>query len=252
MLANPLAYEAPDPVASYRVPYFLGDRDPEPTDERGIISFSCESEQVTTVELDSRGLDLEKLGSSAQSHLLRDRQAAPRRHVASLLGDRHRDALAPLGAATTKHFATSASLLTGAKAVGAFTALIVGLIGALHGYSPTFAEGDRYSTRLGVSSRCVCLQPITPLVPPVSRAVVRDSFVPETSNTSARAAVVGSSSVLTVSLPSRGCFSTLPGVQLLAFCACSFRSPSVTNGEFSACGQVLTTGHGRSSRRSCE
>ncbi len=69
MLANPLAYEAPDPVASYRVPYFLGDRDPEPSDERGITSFSCEREQVTTVELGSGGLNLEELGSSAQSHL---------------------------------------------------------------------------------------------------------------------------------------------------------------------------------------
>lgn len=63
MLANPLAYEAPDPIASYRVPYFLGDRDPEPSDEPGITSFSCEREQVTTVNLRSCSLDFEELGS---------------------------------------------------------------------------------------------------------------------------------------------------------------------------------------------
>lgn len=81
-----------------------------------------------------------------------------------LLRSGHRDALAALGAATTKNFTSAARLLASAKAMGALAALVVGLVGALHGNSPDpgadriqatglVAEGDRYSSNVAKSRR---------------------------------------------------------------------------------------------------
>jgi hypothetical protein len=74
-------------------------------------------------------LDGDELGTSSEPHLLGD--AA--RHACLLLGDRHRDTLASLRTTATKDFTTTTGLLTGAEAVRALAALIVGLIRTLHG-----------------------------------------------------------------------------------------------------------------------
>src|SRR5690349_12428985 len=69
---QPLAHEAPDSIPNDRVPYFLGDRDPESSDEPGIITFSRKRQDMTSVELLSFLLDLHELGTTADPHLLRD------------------------------------------------------------------------------------------------------------------------------------------------------------------------------------
>jgi hypothetical protein len=70
--AQPLANKPLDPIPNDRVPYFLGDRDSEPSDELGITPFSCEREHVPSVQLRAVSLDLEVLGASPEPHLFRD------------------------------------------------------------------------------------------------------------------------------------------------------------------------------------
>src|SRR3954470_22138238 len=69
-------------------------------------------------------------------------------HVAtSLLRGRHRDALTTLGATATQDFASTTGLLARAKPVGALAALVVRLIGALHGWSSSSSRSTRSSRR---------------------------------------------------------------------------------------------------------
>src|SRR5882757_5012867 len=63
-----------------------------------------------------------------------------------LLRDRDRDPLAPLGTAAAEDFTTAAGLLAGSEPLGALAALIMWLIGTLHGVTPPCGEGDRYSS----------------------------------------------------------------------------------------------------------
>lgn len=146
MEPHPLAHKPLDPITDDRVADFLGHRDPEPADRPGIISHSSKYQDVTPVQLLAFALDREELGSSPEPHLLGD--AAGHR---LLLGDGHRDALATLGAAATKHLATTTGLLASTEAVRAFAALVMRLIRALHGMTPAFADRDRYSTMSRVS-----------------------------------------------------------------------------------------------------
>src|SRR5688572_31726535 len=74
------------------------------------------------------------------------------RLIELLLRDRHRNAFAALCATATQHLATTTGLLAGTKTVRPFAALVMRLIRTLHGFSPAFAERDRYSLASGVSS----------------------------------------------------------------------------------------------------
>jgi hypothetical protein len=58
-----------------------------------------------------------------------------------LLRDRDRDPLAPLGASATEDFTAAAGLLARTEPVGALAALIVRLVGTLHGWDSTLRGG---------------------------------------------------------------------------------------------------------------
>src|SRR5690349_20232301 len=87
-------------------------------------------------------LNGDELSTFAEPHLFRN--AA---HRNSLLGDRHRDALATLRATATKDFTTTTGLLARTETVSAFAALVVRLVRTLaHGITPaSFSGADRYS-----------------------------------------------------------------------------------------------------------
>src|SRR5438445_4996020 len=73
--------------------------------------------------------------------------------AALLLRDRDRDPLAALGAPATEHLAPPARLLTGAKSMGALAALVVRLVGTLHGtVLGCLRNADRYSTTTCLST----------------------------------------------------------------------------------------------------
>ena len=82
----------------------------------------------------------------------------------SLLGDRHRDPLAALGTATAEHLAATTRLLASAETVRALSALVVWLIGTLHGISPAIADRDRYSTARTLSTHGVGSSKLVDLV----------------------------------------------------------------------------------------
>ncbi len=97
----------------------------------------------------SRLLDRDEFGTFTEAHLFRD---APTHCL--LLGGRHRDALAPLGAAAAENLTASTGLLAGTESVRALAALVMRLVGTLaHCNSPGFAERDRYAIGRGVSRR---------------------------------------------------------------------------------------------------
>ena len=125
MEAKPFSQQALDPISNDRVPYFLGDRDAKSSDKLGIISFSRKRQDVAPVELLAISLDFDVVRTSTEPHLLRDAAHA------LLLGDRHRDAFATLGATATKHLATTTGLLAGTEAVRPFAALVMRLIRTL-------------------------------------------------------------------------------------------------------------------------
>ena len=103
---------------------------------------------MTSVVLVSRLLDRDELGTFTEAHLFRD---APTHCL--LLGGRHRDALAPLGAAAAENLTASTGLLASTESVRALAALVMRLIRTLHGDTPGFAERDRYAIGRGVSRR---------------------------------------------------------------------------------------------------
>ena len=161
MQPQPLAQHALDPIPNGGVPYFLGHGQPEPTREVGRRALPSDREHVATVELHTVRLNSNEVRALSQAHLLREPSRSALRHEL-LLRSGHRDTLATLRATTTKHFTTAAGLLASAEAMGTLAALVVGLVGTLHGKSPNpgakriqatglVAEGDRYSSRVGKS-----------------------------------------------------------------------------------------------------
>ena len=102
----------------------------------------------------------------------------------SLLRGGHRNTLAPLRTTTTQHFTTTAGLLASTEAMRALAALVMGLIGTLHGNSPNpgadriqatglVAEGDRYSSKVAKSRRRLRVRP-TAFIPSPNATIRRD------------------------------------------------------------------------------
>lgn len=137
--AHPFSQQPLDPVSNDGVPHFLGDRHPEATADHRAGPPPREREDMSTMQLGAAGLHREELGALSQPHLLRDARRPAARHGGAtlLLGDRDRDALASLGAPSTKDFTSSAGFLACAKPVGPLAALVVRLVGTLHGLLST-------------------------------------------------------------------------------------------------------------------
>src|SRR5688572_8411738 len=74
------------------------------------------------------------------------------RAAKSLLRSRHRDALAPFGPASAEDLATATGLLAGAEAMGALAALVVRLVGALHGVPSCSCQGSGKG-KVGIDTR---------------------------------------------------------------------------------------------------
>jgi hypothetical protein len=112
-----------------------------------MTSWSSKRQNMTSVELLPGLLNRYELGTFTKAHLFRD---APTHCL--LLGGCHRDAFPPLGAAA-ENLTASTGLLAGTETVRALAALVMRLVRTLHGYSPGFAERDRYAIERGVSRR---------------------------------------------------------------------------------------------------
>lgn len=130
--ANPLSQHTLDPVSNDRVPYLLGDREPEPTFEVWCGPLPENRKDMTTVRFSTVRLHGDVVGALSQPHLLGYPQGSAAGHVL-LLGGRHREALAALGAAATQNLTATTGLLAGAEAVGPLAALVMRLVRTLHG-----------------------------------------------------------------------------------------------------------------------
>lgn len=81
--AHPLSQHALDPISNDRVPYLLGDREPEPTLEGRVGPLPKDRKHVATVHLPTVRLDGDIVGTLSQPHLLGNAQGSAAGHATS-------------------------------------------------------------------------------------------------------------------------------------------------------------------------